>query len=285
MIELDALVHDANGLRPLPASVLRMLDLLTRDDWDLDAVVETASLDAALTARILRVANSAANGSVSPVTTLEESTMRLGAAAIVKLATGSAVRTYMASPDSTDDETGEQDLWRCSVATALAADRLVELSPHEIPREAFTVALLNDIGRIVLSRHLDRSRLDLLARAVAEGQRNPLEAEREILGVDHAELGALIAERWQLPGLIAESIRFHHTPMDALDPDVRTLCDVITVADAVAGVVARTSGKGEPTNAFDYAESCVRLEIEGTTFDTLCEEVGDRLESALADYE
>lgn len=283
MIDLDSLVLDANALEPLPASVLRLLDLLASDDWNMDAVVETASLDAALTARIMRVANSAASSSATPVTTLEESTMRLGASTVVKLATGSAVRSYMTVPSgSPSSESAEQSLWRHSVATALAADLVAEKSPIEIPQQAFTVALLNDIGRIVLARYLDDKTLSLLNRAVLEGNRNPLEAEREILGVDHAELGALIAERWQLPALISESIRFHHTPGDAKDSDVQTLCDVITVADSVSCTI----DDGEsPTRSFDHANSCSRLGIDEACFEELCEIVGERLDSAMADYE
>lgn len=283
MIDLDALVLDAHELDPLPASVMRLLDLLSSDDWSLDAVVSTASLDAALTARIMRVANSAASSSAAPVTTLQESTMRLGAGTVVKLATGSAVRRYMTSaPSSSENEQDEQNLWRLSVATALAADLLADASPIDIPPEAFTVALLNDIGRIVLAQHLDGRTLSFLRRAVLEGDRNPLEAEAEILGVHHAELGALIAESWQLPALISESIRFHHTPAHAMDRDVQTLCDVITVADSIACRIVETDSA---TRSFDCTESCQRLRVDDETFEALCEEVGERLESALADYE
>ena len=282
MIDLDSLVRDAHQLDPLPATVLRLLDLLSTDDWSIEAVVETASLDAALTARILRVANSAANSSAAPVTTLEESTMRLGATAIVKLATGSAVRRYMTASNSPGTDQGEADLWRHSVATALAADLLSDISPVKIPREAFTVALINDIGRIVLSRYLDENVLSFLNRAVVEGNQNPLEAEREILGVDHAELGALIAERWELPALIVDSIRFHHTPIDATDADVRTLCDVITVTDGVARSIA---GQHTAMRIFDSADSRKRLHLSDQAFEDLCEAVSERLESALSDYD
>jgi HD-like signal output (HDOD) protein len=283
MIDLDSLVVDANALEPLPATVLRLLDLLASDDWNMEAVVATASLDAALTARIMRVANSAASSSATPVTTLEESTMRLGASTVVKLATGSAVRSYMTVPsESSGSERGEQSLWRHSVATALAADLVADMSPIEIPQQAFTVALLNDIGRIVLARYLDENTLSSLSRAVLEGNQNPLEAEREILGVDHAELGALIAERWQLPGLISESIRFHHTPCDAKDSDVQALCDVITVADSVSCII---DDGGATTRSFDHAPSCNRLGIDEAAFEELCEIVSERLESAMSDYE
>lgn len=282
MIDLDSLVRDAHELEPLPATVLRLLELLSSDDWTLESVVETASLDAALTARILKVANSAANSSAAPVTTLDEATMRLGATAVVKLATGSAIRGYMASSESSSGEGQEGDLWRNSVATALAADLVASLSPVDIPQEAYTVSLINDIGRIVLSRYLDENTLSLLDRAVIEGKQNPLEAEREILGVDHAELGALIAERWELPPLIANSIRFHHTPTEAADASVQTLCDVISVTDAVARVI---EGECASTRFFDPTDSRKRLQIEEDVFEELCETVGERLESALSDYD
>jgi len=281
MIDHDALVHATNELAPLPASVMRMLALLSSDDWSIEDVVTTASLDAALTARILQVANSAASVSAAPVTTLEESTMRLGATTVVKLATGSAIRGYMVSPKTTNDDPDEKKLWRLSVATALAADQLASLSPVEIPREAFTVGLLNDIGRILLTRHLNEETVSLLERAVIKGDQSPLAAEREILSVDHAELGALIADHWGLPALIADSIRFHHTPMDATNPIVRTLCHVITVADAAARAVV---GEEATMSIFDHTDSCLQLNLDATTFDELCATVGENLETALANY-
>ncbi len=282
MIDHDSLVHDTNELDPLPVSVIRMLTLLSSDDWSIQAVVSTAALDAALTARILRAANSAASISVAPVATLEESTMRLGAAAVVKLAIGSAIRRYMSAPQTVDDKANEQALWRQSVATALAADQIAALSSTRIPQEAYTVALLSDIGRLVLARYLDSRTLALLGRAVTNGNQDPLAAEQELLGVDHAELGALIADHWKLPSLIVDGIRYHHTPMNATDVDVRALGDVITVADAVAHVIV---GDEASSGAFDYMDSVERLGLDDATFERLCDSVGERLDGALSDYE
>ena len=282
MIDHDSLVQDTNELDPLPVSVIRMLTLLSSDDWSIQAVVSTAALDAALTARILRSANSAASISVAPVTTLEESTMRLGATAVVKLAIGSAIRRYMSAPQTEDDTAKEQALWRQSVATALAADQIATLSSAKIPPEAYTVALLSDIGRLVLARYLDTRTLSLLGRAVTNGNQNPLAAERELLGVDHAELGALIADHWKLPSLIVDGIRHHHTPMNASDVDVRALADVITVADAVSHVIV---GDEASSGAFEFMDSAERLGLDDAIFERLCDSVGARLDGALADYD
>ena len=124
--------------------------------------------------------------------------------------------------------------------------------------------------------------MSLLSRALRSGVPNMLEAERELLGVDHAELGALIADRWDLPGVIVESIRFHHTPLCTDDPDVRTLSDVVSIADAAAQVAI---DEESVTGTFDVSQSSERLGIDETSFDEICRSVGERLESALADYE
>ena len=283
MIDLSDVVLDTYDLEPLPASVIKLLNLLSTDDWSLDSVVSTASLDAALTARIMRVANSAASSAATPVNTLHESTMRLGATTVVKLAIAFAVRRHMTAGDevsSTADS--EQSLWRLSVATALAADLIKERTSVPISQEAFTVALLSDIGRIILAQHLDVRINEFVSRAVVEGRQSPLEAEREILGVDHAELGALIAEHWQLPAQISESIRFHHTPSNAMDEEVETLCDAVTVADAVARRICHDEAV---TRVFDCSESCARPGLEEDDFEALCEQAAERLEAALASYE
>ena len=282
MIDLDALVKDAYELAPLPASVLRLLGLFADEDWSLDNVVEAASLDAPLTARILRVANSAAVGGARPVGTLSEAVVRIGAGAVVRIATGSAVRSCMLGAGVKKDE--EDDLWRHSVATALSTELICLLTRERVPAEAFTAALLHDIGRVVLSRYVDADTWELVMRAVSEGSEVLLDAEREILGVDHAELGALIAAHWKLPRVIGDSIRFHLTPDEASDPSVRRICDAICVGDTVA-CAAGICGYEGSSDPEEHAASFDRLGLLAGSLDELGQLLNERLETALSEYE
>lgn len=280
MIDLDTLVKSAYDLAPLPASTMRLLRVLSDQDWKLDDIIDAASLDGPLTARILSVANSPGMGSGTPVGTLSDAVMRMGAGAVLRLATGAAVRSCMATER---DNQAENSLWCHSVATALSTELICLVSNVAIPAEAYSVGILHDIGRVVLSRHLDPETTELINRAVWEGENDPLDAERELLGADHCELGALITQYWGLPSLIVESIRCHHRPTESSDPAVRVIADAVTIGDAVA----RTVGVcGEETDKpFDYHASCERLGVSEEGFTELRELLSERVEQAFSQYE
>ena len=152
------------------------------------------------------------------------------------------------------------------------------------PPEAFTAALLHDIGRLVLSPHLEPELLTLLARSRGKGGLDERRAEIEILGVHHGELGQLIAQRWALHEVIAIGIAFHHNPEEVVEPKERLLCDTVCVADAVAKAI----GFGLDTSEEEishHAASRERIGLTDQGFEELCGLTEERVESVLAWYE
>lgn len=289
MINLDSLVRDAYDLEPLPATTMRLLAILSDPDWSLDTVVDAAALDAPLTARILSVANSAAYAGSAPVLTLADATMRIGAAAVIRIGTGCAVKEVISSSRSPRDpgevcrsESVENDLWLHSVATALGTELIAKTARIRLPPETFTAALLHDIGRVVLWRYLDRTTVDHLDRAIREAGQNIIESEREILGVDHAEVGALIGSHWKLPESIVYAIRFHHAPEQASHPETRLIAHAIDVADTAARVIEDCPSEGMTVDCIDSLE---QLGIASDSFDEIAQQLEARLDLALADYE
>ena len=284
MIDLDSLVRDTKELAPLSPSATRLIGLFADEDWSIEAVVEAASLDGPLLAKILRAANSAAHASANPVSELSEAAMRIGGGAIVGLAAASAVKSCLAEPRSQRGEQEEQSLWRHSVGTALATELLPLIGGVRVRGETYTAALLHDVGRVVLSRHVDQRTMVLLDRAVDEGAIEILEAEHEILGADHAELSAIIAEHWGLPAVIIESLRFHHTPERATTASVETICHAIKLADAAARAIA--APEDEPIELpVECAPSCKHLKLRAEDFPELCRLLRERIDEKMAQYE
>jgi putative nucleotidyltransferase with HDIG domain len=232
VIEQQRLLDAANGLEPLPVSVTRLASLIASDNYDARDVVEVISFDPALTASILRAANSASSAASKVVSTVHDAVVRLGGGPVLSIATGGAVRSRLKQIE--DPTRAGMDAWRHAVTAALSSELVREVSPMYVPASAMTAALLHDIGKLVLAKALTPHMLHLIEQVAAAERLTPLEAEMAVLETHHGELGAVAAEAWELPEAITETIRFHHTPWLASSP----LATVVYIADVVAHAAA-----------------------------------------------
>jgi len=277
MIEAAALVKAAHGLDPLPATVARLASLVVRPDWSLNDAAHLVEFDPALTGRLLRLANSAAMAGLSPVNTARDAIMRVGIGPALAFAAASGLRKQLkrALPEY---GLTEGQLWRHSVASALAVEPIARRARTPVPPECFTAALLHDIGKIVLARFLSPDELKWLAEARDLGG-SSLQAEMEVLGVNHAELGGQIAGHWKLPERLAAGITFHHTPDDGHD----LVCDVVYLAN----IAAKRIGEGvvrAPDEVTAQGSSLTRLGLTPTVWEDLILTLPASFEATLAQY-
>jgi len=170
----------------------------------------------------------------------------------------------------------ENMLWRHSVAAALAAESMGSLCKAQIPPESYAAALLHDIGKLVLARFLDPDLLSYLQRAQNEGRCHPLEAEMEILEVNHAELGGLVARHWELPNTIALGIQYHHTPTEE-HPQV---CHVVCVANELAKIIVPET-EAAPPYPEDHGASFDKLGLTSDLQQRICQAVSARFSKVL----
>ncbi len=229
MIDLNRLIEQANELAPLPASTVRLAEMVGRPDCDLNDVVELIAFDQALTARLLRAANSAASGSAIHIGTVPEAVTRMGTAQVLTLAMASSARPFLQSRVPAYG-LGEGALWRHSVAAAVAAETAPGFCQVAVPPETFTAALLHDVGKLVMGRFLDPEILGFIQRAREVDHLNELEAESLLLNVHHGELGGLIAQHWKLPSSVVLGITYHHNP----EQGHHVICDLTCLSNQVA---------------------------------------------------
>jgi putative nucleotidyltransferase with HDIG domain len=276
VIDLDVLARDAARLEPLPVSVTRLATLVCDGEPALAQIVELVEYDQALTATLLRTANSSWSASRTEITTVKDAVVRLGAGPVLSLALAANVRARMggAIPEY---GLGEQDLWSHSVAASLAAELLTRVAQHRPPPETATAALLHDLGKLIIARYLDAELLEQLQAAQATG-RTRMQAEIEVLGVNHAELGALIAQSWALPESLVRGIRLHHAP-DSKD-------GAIACAVHLADVAAKTVGAGLDDNpdVDTYVRAMGELGVTPEGFDETCRLVNARFDEVRARF-
>jgi putative nucleotidyltransferase with HDIG domain len=236
--EVAAAVAD---LPAMPSSITQVISACDDHDMTVGQLSQVILGDQSLTANILKLANSAFYGHARRVTTVTEAVVLLGFSAIKSLAISSHTsRLLSGALPGYGLQAGE--LWRHSISVAFTARRLaveVQLAPVE---EAFVAGLLHDIGKSILSAHLEHA-FDEVTR-VAQERRLPFhEVERELLGFDHAELGAHVAAAWSFPAELEEAIRHHHSPAEAtLKPRLAHCIHLADAACMMLGVGLGTDG-------------------------------------------
>ncbi|MEQ8765568.1 MAG: HDOD domain-containing protein [Planctomycetota bacterium] len=283
MIDLDLLIESAKELEPLPASSSRLASMLTDINTPLHEIVKLVSFDQALTARVLRAANSALSGARAPITTIDAAVARLGPGTILALTVGSAVKGQMGG-ELPFYGLGEGELWKHSVAAALAADLLRKRRPAKIPAEAFTAALLHDLGKLVLGRYVRNELRQWFNRAEREGGLSRRAAEQELIEVNHAEIGGLIARDWGLPETISWGITYHHDPRLATPGEGDPLCDTVFLSDVLAKEALGELGPNDVPPGLDQ-EVMARFQINDDDRAVLKQTIIDSLHEVMSWYD
>lgn len=225
MPHTNAILTALRSMPPLPDVAYRLLATMNDPDYDIGEVVELVRIDPTLTARLLRLVNSALFGNMRAITNVADAVMFAGTRNLVKLVMVSCTASHFV--DAGDSAyTDARGLWRHTIATALAAQHLAEQVSADASL-AFTAGVLHDIGRIAMCRFAaDWNPQAALAAGVPE---ELAAIERHSFGVDHATAAGIVATAWNLPIALIEPLRGHHD--DACEAP---LAAVLDVADALA---------------------------------------------------
>jgi putative nucleotidyltransferase with HDIG domain len=273
----EELVRGITQLDPLPLTARRLLDLVNGKDVSLAEVAKLIEFDPIVTASVLRTVSTARwAGNGTP--TVREAVMRLGTVALLDLVLEGYLKKLRAATPLYD--LSENDLWLHGAAAQLAVRALARERPKAgIPAVAETTALLHDIGKLIVSRCLKADVRELLKHAQSRGI-TFVEAERELLGVDHTAVGAAMAEAWSFPPEIVDAIRRHHSP---------PFTNPTPVLDAVAlaNVAAKTIQTGLGAEGLNFAVdpgSYVRLGVDFATFGRVCLQVDTGLKEMARDH-
>lgn len=208
--ELDALIAEVAELRPLPAVAVRALEIAEGDQFSAHELAQAISADQALTAKLLRLSNSAYYGFPRRITTVRDAVVLLGFRAVRSATLASCVIDTLPGGAVLDPMTA----WRFSVATGLLAEVLARASQRH-QDEAFTAGVLHNIGRLALDQH--RPRELMASRNLSRQQGVPLpEAQRLVLGYTDADLGGALALHWNFPEPLADAVAHHQLDVNAL---------------------------------------------------------------------
>lgn len=206
---LAAKLAELEGLRPFPAVVQRVMEYVRRPDFDVRKLQSMIEEDPSLSAKVLRVANSAAFAGAQPVASVRDAAVRLGARAV------SDVTASIAAMALFKDLKGAGRIVRDHmVATAMVA-RVLSSRKESASPAAYITGLLHDAGKLLLMQTEDAGYEALLAKASAPDEIHV--RERELLGFDHAVLAGHVLKQWGLPDPIPRIVAWHHQPTRAYE--------------------------------------------------------------------
>lgn len=230
-ISRTEILRAADKIEPLPAALSRLLRLLADDDFQITALVEILSHDPALAGDVLARANSIASGAVRQIGDLRQAVARIGSREIVSISMRRAMRSRFTESLPTYGLDADA-LWRHCITASVAAEAIRREASAPVAPMIGTTALIHDVGKLVISECVPPNAVSLL-NEVADREALPLHVvEREVLGLDHAEVGGVVARTWGLPASAQVALTQHHTP----EPD-----DLFTHALVLADRLAHTS--------------------------------------------
>lgn len=194
-----------------PALLPRLISVISSADSSADEIAQLIMVDPALAAATLRLANSAYFNTGESITTVAEAVLRLGHRELYRLAALALVSRW---EKGTGGRGGPGDFCRHALCTALAAEVLAESSEKIDPQAAYTAGLICDLGKLAVG-HACAAFFPALRAFCAASNCPWSQAERELLGYTHAEVGAELLRGWKFPPLLVTAAEFCEHPSRA----------------------------------------------------------------------
>ncbi len=268
-------------LELLPAQAARAFELASDPNSKADDFVSIIESDEALSARVIRVANSVYFFRGTSANDIEKAVANIGLNELRCLLSATMLKSLLQSRS-----TAREQLWGNSVATAIASRHLAKHTTNIIPGEAFLAGLLHDVGKLIMIRR-GGVLYDKVFQIVAIGEKDFVEAEEEVFDLNHVEVGKFVAEEWHFPARVVEAIAYHHEP--APDEKKMSLPTLVKIADLIAH--ANYLGHQPPLRGF--GKSCKsqasnllsRLQLKQDFLDDFSDSLCSQYEKELSLYQ
>jgi putative nucleotidyltransferase with HDIG domain len=230
---ISSILKQVRQLDPIPMVIHKVLDLAEDPEASLKDLVEVVEQDPAITANLLKTVNSSFMGLPVKVDSVHQAVTMMGLQQVVEMVLS---QNLSANLDRSQQGYGlaKGDLWRQSLAVARLARTLARQRDLMSLPAIYTAALLKDIGKVILHEYV-AGQLETIQALVAQKGLSFVEAENEILGMDHSTMGSIIAKQWKFSSHMIYMIENHHLTNPESRNDPATAC--IYLADMVAMMV------------------------------------------------
>ncbi|MBI4662834.1 MAG: HDOD domain-containing protein [Verrucomicrobia bacterium] len=235
-----AVVENAKDLPSLASVVSRLIEMIKSPTTSAAEIGELISEDVALTSMTLKLVNSPFYGFSQRINSITHAIVIMGFSKVKNLALAGSLLQSFKSGDAPGFDYG--GFWEHAIGTAIAAEVLAEAIDSDYCDEAFVAGLLHDQGKLILIRYFPEESAKV-RKLIDRQQSTMFEAERQVLGFDHSQVGNWLAEKWNFPEHLTLAIRLHHSPL--LARQHRQLVWLVHTADIFSRALCIGDG-GDP---------------------------------------
>ncbi len=239
------LAEKVGDLPPMPAAILHSLELLNDPSSSIHAVQASIQPDQALAAFMLKVANSPLYGTFNSVSTISQAVRVLGFSTTRTLLMSHLSRRYLQQKGS---RMVQNTMWRHALAAAVCAKKTAEHLRKPNSEEAFIAALLHDIGKGVMMNNATEA-FERSVEFIFNMEWSSLEAEQDVFGYTHVEVGYLVMRNWRFSDATVEALVHHHAPLDYGGPNL--LVPVVSLANKLAHQLGYTFPEKKPPEVIE----------------------------------
>ncbi len=203
MYNMNDILNNFKEFPAMPNVIKHALSVMKDPESSLKELAKIISYDQSLSTKVLTLVNSAYYGFPQQITSITRAISLIG-----MLKAKNIIMTVAMKPMLTNQ--GDKELWTHSITTAVGCEYIAKYLKVMDPDEAFVVGFLHDLGKVILK--LKDAKLYEKVKETAKTNANILEIEQAYFGTNHCQMGSLLTKRWQLPLLINNTVKYHHTP-------------------------------------------------------------------------
>ena len=266
------IISKMQDIKSFPQFVMETMRKLNDPESNAADVAKSLSRDEGLVLRILKLANSAAYGMTRNISNISEAIALLGYKSVSNIILAATVYSAM-DKGLSGYALDRGELWRHSLMVAYTSRYLAKITGKVGTEDAYVGGLLHDIGKVILNDYV-RFGYGILVKLVVEKHIPFTEAELRVLGFDHAMIGEILVERWDMPEAYRVAVAYHHKPNELPEDkkEFQPLLDVVTVSNTICLMLGIGLG-ADGLQAYMFPEPLERLGI--TNFESLLAEMID----------
>ncbi len=216
-------------LPPMPQVAQKARQVISNPSSSFSELAKVIETDQSIVTRILKIANSPYYGLSGKVSSVQHAAVVLGSKTLMEML-NLACSSEILGQTLEGYDLNAGDLWMHSLAVAAGSQIIARHIRPDLEQDAFAAGLIHDVGKIILAPYIQEHK-DVFRAFVNEGNELFLNAEKHVLGFDHAELASEVCRVWKIPEKIAQAIMYHHDP-SLSKGDI--LSFIVHTADAVA---------------------------------------------------
>ncbi|WP_300668387.1 HDOD domain-containing protein [Desulfoluna sp.] len=247
-------ISSLDDLQPIPQVALKILRMIGEDTYDIRYLSQEVRKDQVISAQVLKHCNAAIFAGQGGIDSIDDALLIIGQTTLAKIITAMAIKKLL-NNSYTGYSLAKGGLYHHAIGVALVAEKVAGLSGKASPFAAYSAGLTHDLGKVVLDQFVSGAR-PFFYREIM-GESDLVETENRLLKTDHTKAGYKLAQKWDLPPSISNTIRYHHQPEAS-----KAHLELVTIV-SVADTLFHMFSAGPSLHKVDMNSLSRRLEILG----------------------